>query len=241
MAGLLHAGLVAAALFLFGQNRPPPDPPAIELVLMPAPQPAQQPAAQPRPQSDPAPPSSPAARPAAEPPPPPAPEPEPQPAQQPAWRPMQHKPPPLKPPPPQPAPPRSVPPVAAPAMTAPVPAMPAAPTPTAPASAPAAAAPAPAAPAAENYGAILHAWLQRFRNYPEGARLRRQEGTVQVALTLDGSGRLLQARLYASSGFDLLDRAALAMAERAAPYPPPQFPAGTARTTYIVPVRYGLE
>lgn len=106
------------------------------------------------------------------------------------------------------------------------------PAPTPPAMAPA---------ATENYAAILHAWLLRFRDYPQAARLRRQEGTAQIALTLDSSGRLLQARLHASSGSGLLDRAALAMAERAAPYPPPQFPPGTLRTTYIVPVRYALQ
>lgn len=233
MAGVLHAGLVAAALLLLGQDRPPPDPPVIELVMLPAPQPA---TAAPEPAPVPAqqvPEPQPAPQPEAKPEPEPLPRPIAKPVVKPAAKPV--------PPTPRPAITAPAPATPAPAASAPSESVPAAPL-ALPSAAPVVPETAPAAPpAAENYGAILHAWLQRFRDYPEAARLRHQEGVVQVALTLDGSGRLLQARLYQSGGFALLDRAALAMAERAAPYPPPQFPPGVTRTTYIVPIRYALE
>lgn len=91
------------------------------------------------------------------------------------------------------------------------------------------------------YAPILLDWLGRHRDYPRAARLRRQEGTPRIALTLDTSGRLLALALAESSGFALLDEAALDMARRAAPFPPPQFPRGMDRGTFIVPVQFALQ
>ncbi|WP_374467707.1 energy transducer TonB, partial [Ferrovibrio sp.] len=91
------------------------------------------------------------------------------------------------------------------------------------------------------YAPVLLDWLVRHRDYPRAARLRRQEGTPRIAITLDTSGRLLALTLTESSGFALLDEAALDMARRAAPFPPPQFPRGTDRATFIVPVQFALQ
>jgi protein TonB len=102
----------------------------------------------------------------------------------------------------------------------------------------------PQAPAQEvipPYAPILLDWLARHRDYPRAARLRRQEGIPQIALVLDRSGRLLALTLVQSSGIPLLDEAALAMAQRAAPFPPPQLPAGSEKASFIVPVRFALE
>lgn len=91
------------------------------------------------------------------------------------------------------------------------------------------------------YAPILLDWLGRHRDYPRAARLRRQEGTPRIALTLDRSGRLLGLELREVSGHDLLDQAALEMARRAAPFPPPQLPPGIDKATFIVPIRFHLE
>lgn len=91
------------------------------------------------------------------------------------------------------------------------------------------------------YAPILLDWLGRHRDYPRAARLRRQEGMPRIGVTLDTSGRLIALMLVESSGFTLLDEAALAMARRAAPFPPPQLPRGTDRATFIVPVQFALQ
>lgn len=91
------------------------------------------------------------------------------------------------------------------------------------------------------YAPILLDWLARHRDYPRTARLRRQEGAPHIALTLDRSGRLLELRLVQPSGHSALDDAALGMAQRAAPFPPPQLPQGSDRVTFIVPIRFNLE
>ncbi len=111
------------------------------------------------------------------------------------------------------------------------------------ASIPAPTAPLASVPAASTppYAPVLLAWLGRYRDYPRAARLRRQEGMPRIALTLDSSGRLLALTLVESSGFALLDEAALDMARRAAPFPPPQLPRGTERATFIVPVQFSLQ
>lgn len=91
------------------------------------------------------------------------------------------------------------------------------------------------------YASILLDWLGRHRDYPRAARLRRQEGMPRIGITLDNSGRILALTLVESSGFALLDEAALGMARRAAPFPPPQLPRGTDRATFIVPVQFALQ
>lgn len=100
--------------------------------------------------------------------------------------------------------------------------------------------PTPTNQATPPYAPILLDWLGRHRDYPRTARLRRQEGTPRIALTLDRSGRLLGLELSQPSGHDLLDQAALDMARRAAPFPPPQLPPGSERATFIVPVQFRL-
>jgi protein TonB len=101
--------------------------------------------------------------------------------------------------------------------------------------------PAPPQQALPPYASILLDWLGRHRDYPRAARLRRQEGMPRIGITLDTSGRILALTLVESSGFALLDEAALDMARRAAPFPPPQLPRGTDRATFIVPVQFALQ
>ncbi|MCW0235988.1 MAG: TonB family protein [Ferrovibrio sp.] len=102
-------------------------------------------------------------------------------------------------------------------------------------------APVPVQEAMPPYAPILLDWLGRHRDYPRAARLRRLEGAPRIALTLDRSGRLIALTLVQSSGIPLLDEAALAMARRAAPFPPPQLPPGSEKASFIVPVRFALE
>lgn len=72
-------------------------------------------------------------------------------------------------------------------------------------------------PGAEHrWQAQLEAHLARDKHYPLQARRARQEGVVLVEAHFNAEGALVQCVVATSSGFTLLDDAALAMVRRAA-------------------------
>jgi protein TonB len=77
------------------------------------------------------------------------------------------------------------------------------------------------------------------RHYPEAARDRGEQGTVQLVLTIDRGGHVVSARLIASSGSSILDQAALEMARHASGRPLP--PGMGSSVNLIVPVRYSMR
>jgi protein TonB len=82
--------------------------------------------------------------------------------------------------------------------------------------------PAPPAPSRDSdYVGRLLARLERFREYPRSARLRRIEGQVVLELSIMADGQIASARVVAGSGHAALDDAALDMVRRAAPAPVP--------------------
>lgn len=84
--------------------------------------------------------------------------------------------------------------------------------------------------------------IARHRRYPELAAQLGQEGTTMVLVHVRKDGSLDGAPCVAeSSGFDLLDKEALAMVGRAAPFA--ALPDGYQQTTaeLRVPVRFHLE
>ena len=89
-----------------------------------------------------------------------------------------------------------------------------------------------------DYGAIVLAWLERHKEYPSRAQLRRQEGVVLLFIAIDREGRVLEARIEKSAGYDILDRATLGMLERAAPLPPLPDDVPQERLEMIVPVQF---
>ena len=66
------------------------------------------------------------------------------------------------------------------------------------------------------------AHIRRYATY--AANGSRESGTARVGVTIDRNGRLLSRRLAGSSGSSALDNAAMAVIERAQPYP--RFPPG---------------
>ena len=110
-----------------------------------------------------------------------------------------------------------------------------------------------ARPAAPNPGAVasrvaLADWrsqvvskLQRAKRYPRGAEQRREQGVVTLAFTLSRNGGVLSRHIVRSSGSSELDQEALAMVQRATPFPP--FPAGMTQASVqlSVPVRFSLR
>ena len=70
------------------------------------------------------------------------------------------------------------------------------------------------------YLAGIMAKLARSRTYPQAARRRGLEGVVKIEFTVLLDGRVREVRVAVSSGSELLDRAAAAIVERAAPFDP---------------------
>ena len=91
------------------------------------------------------------------------------------------------------------------------------------------------------YGKKISDVLARYKEYPHIAQMRGWEGSVTMRLRVAPSGRLVDAELYASSGYEVLDRQAIAMATRVAQLPvPPQGLTG-GEVAVLVPVVFRLE
>ncbi|PKM22311.1 MAG: hypothetical protein CVV10_04950 [Gammaproteobacteria bacterium HGW-Gammaproteobacteria-14] len=60
--------------------------------------------------------------------------------------------------------------------------------------------------ALSRYKALVRTHVERLREYPPQARLRRQEGTVEVAFSIGSNGAIENFRVISSSGSPLLDR-----------------------------------
>jgi protein TonB len=92
-----------------------------------------------------------------------------------------------------------------------------------------------------DYLDVLRAWLERHKEYPRQAQLRRQQGTALLRFVIDRDGHVLSHRIEQSSGHASLDAAVEAMLERARPLPamPPDM--AQARLEVAVPVTFELR
>ena len=92
-----------------------------------------------------------------------------------------------------------------------------------------------------DFMAQLQAWLEKHKEYPRRARMRRQQGTALLYFVMDRDGQVLQHRLEQSSGHDLLDREVIAMIERAQPLPKLPETIDERRLELVVPVQFFLR
>jgi periplasmic protein TonB len=92
-----------------------------------------------------------------------------------------------------------------------------------------------------SYFARVQAHLSRHQNYPAEARASGNAGVARVVFSLGRDGRVLAASLARSSGHDVLDRAALAMVRRAAPFPPFPSEIAASRLEMGAPIRFDLR
>jgi len=92
-----------------------------------------------------------------------------------------------------------------------------------------------------DYAATVLAWLERHKEYPRRARLRRQEGRAMLYFVVDRGGAVLEYRLQSSSNHPALDDEVLAMIERAKPLPPMPDDMDRDRLEMIVPVEFFLR
>jgi protein TonB len=85
------------------------------------------------------------------------------------------------------------------------------------------------------------ALLERHKRYPEAAQSRHQQGIAQVLFSLDRLGRVTRSRIVHSSGASALDEEALALLQRAQPFPPPPPDVPGEHVELSVPIRFNLK
>ena len=92
----------------------------------------------------------------------------------------------------------------------------------------------------DRWNSRLRAWIRSAHNTIQGRRRPgAPEGSASVTFTIDGSGRVLSARLARSSGDPDLDRAALSALQGASvPEPPPEL---GSRITKTAPFTFDLR
>jgi protein TonB len=109
-----------------------------------------------------------------------------------------------------------------------------------------AAAPAPGASAHDpdavpQWKSALVSRLERYKRYPSEAEARGEQGVAQLAFSVDRAGGVHNARIVRSSGSGVLDRATLALIERAQPLPPPPPEIHGSQIAIAVPIRYSVR
>jgi protein TonB len=95
--------------------------------------------------------------------------------------------------------------------------------------------------AVPNWKSRLVAQIERHKRYPAAAEARGEQGTAQVAFSVDRHGGVHGAHLVRSTGSTLLDSDALAWLARAAPLPPPPPEVSGALIPIVVPLRYRMN
>lgn len=82
----------------------------------------------------------------------------------------------------------------------------------------------------------LIAQIERHKRFPANAKGR--FGVVDVAFRIDRKGRLVEAHVLNSSGFEELDEAALDLIRRAQPFVPPPPALRESELSFVAPIRY---
>jgi protein TonB len=95
---------------------------------------------------------------------------------------------------------------------------------------------------AKSYIRDLYKWLARHRTYPPAAKKSKQQGTVMLAFTVNRNGDVLRSSVQKSSGYPLLDEAALRMLEKATPVPavPEDFYPSRTELPLVMPIEFSL-
>lgn len=93
----------------------------------------------------------------------------------------------------------------------------------------------------DSYGNTLWGAIGKYKQYPKIAQMRGWQGEVIVELQLDGNGKLKSKKILKGSGYDILDKQALDMVDKAAPFPAPPEALRNSSFTIKVPIPFKLE
>jgi protein TonB len=83
--------------------------------------------------------------------------------------------------------------------------------------------------------------LERHKRYPAAAHSRREQGVVHLSFTIDRKGQVLASRIARGSGSALLDEEAIALVQRAQPFPTPPKEIAGEQIRLTVPIRFNLR
>lgn len=89
-------------------------------------------------------------------------------------------------------------------------------------------------------GETLWAALERHKRYPSIARMNRWEGRVVVHVTVRRDGQLVNPEVEESSGYSVLDQAAVDMVQHASPLPL-KYALEPSPISVSIPLTYRLE
>lgn len=92
--------------------------------------------------------------------------------------------------------------------------------------------------AVSNYPGKVVSRLRRALRYPAEARRQRMRGEAHVQFTISAGGGVGSVRVVKSSGFPVLDQAALETVRRAAPFPAIPSEAGRSTWPFTVPLAF---
>ena len=95
--------------------------------------------------------------------------------------------------------------------------------------------------AKNQYGNLLSREVAKHKQYPKIAQMRGWQGDVELDLQIDGSGNLVSSKVRTTSGFEALDKQALEMVKKAAPFPLPPEALRAKTFNVIIPVSFKLE
>lgn len=90
------------------------------------------------------------------------------------------------------------------------------------------------------YDALVLAQIRQHQYYPRAARTRRLEGRVLLFVSIAQDGTVQAAEVRETSGYQLLDQAALAIIADSAPFPAPQLYQYAARR-YLLPITFRIS
>ena len=96
--------------------------------------------------------------------------------------------------------------------------------------------------AIKRYEQTMSAWLQRHRVVPEMARSLGQYGSPVLRVQISRAGAVKYFAIERSSGYPLIDEAAMDMVRRANPFPAPpsSYPGGQV-LEFLIPVTFDLK
>lgn len=95
--------------------------------------------------------------------------------------------------------------------------------------------------AADHWERAVLESLERRKRYPPRARSEGLWDTVYMYIRVDRTGRVISSNIDRSRGIALLDRAALALVQRASPLPAPPASLHDSALEFVVPLDYSIE
>ena len=92
------------------------------------------------------------------------------------------------------------------------------------------------------YEQLISLWIEKFKLYPDEARAENMQGDTLVRIRIDRQGNIRYYILEHSTGYALLDRAAIDMVKRANPVPavPHDYPKADL-IEFLIPVNFHLQ